>query len=101
MRELCRRVADDPVLAAHFVDNDPDRLGGRLAALLAGAVGGRRQSPDPALVAELRELHLPDAVFDRVLGHLNAALVDAGVEDRTIGFLLRTVAGMRPDIVPD
>jgi len=48
-----------------------------------------------------RGLHITDVAFDRVLGHLNAALVDVGADERTIREVLRALSQMRLDIVED
>ena len=44
-------------------------------------------------------LHITDTDFDRVLGHLNAALVDAGADDGTIRAVIISVSGLRTAIV--
>ncbi|MET0964980.1 MAG: hypothetical protein ABWZ02_01200 [Nakamurella sp.] len=46
-----------------------------------------------------RGLHITDAAFDRLLGHLNAAFVDAGTDDGTSRRVLHALSGMRTDIV--
>jgi hemoglobin len=43
--------------------------------------------------------HITDADFDRVLGHLNAALVDGGAEDGTIRSVITAVSGLRTAVV--
>lgn len=40
-----------------------------------------------------------DADFDRVLGHLNAALVEAGAEDGTIRGVLTAIEARRGEVV--
>lgn len=69
--------------------------------LLAAAVGGPGRYTGRAMAQAHRGLHVTDVAFDRVLGHLNAALVDAGADDRTIREVLTTLSRMRIDIVEE
>jgi hemoglobin len=96
--EFYRRIAADPALAGYFDGVDMDRLRRHQVELLAAVVDGRRYAGRSMADAH-RGLRITHAAFDRVLGHLNAALVDVGTDDRTIATVLRTVAEMRSDVV--
>ena len=95
------RIAADPGLAGYFKDADMDQLHRHQVELLAAAVGGPGRYTGRSMAEAHRGLHVTDAAFDRVLGHLNATLVEVGADDRTIGKVLRTLSAMRLDIVED
>lgn len=99
--EFYERVAADPTLAGYFADAEMDRLRRHVVELLAAAVGGPGHYTGRSMANAHRGLHITDEAFDRVLGHLNAALVDVGAHDRTIREVLRTLSGMRMDIVEE
>lgn len=80
---------------------DMDRLRRHVVELLAAAVGGPGQYTGRTMAKAHQGLHITDEAFDRVLGHLNAALVDVGADDRTIREVLRALSGMRMDIVQE
>lgn len=99
------RIAADPSLTRFFVGADLDRLRDHQVELLAAAVGGPSRYSGRYTGREMARAHhglrITDAAFDRVLGHLNAALVDAGADERTIRQVLRTLSQMRLDIVEE
>jgi hemoglobin len=99
--QFYERIAADPKLTRFFEGADLDRLRAHQVELLAAAVGGPSRYTGRDMVQAHRGLHITDAAFDRVLGHLNAALVAAGAEERTIRQVLRTLSQMRLDIVED
>lgn len=99
--EFYERIAADATLAGYFAGADMDRLRRHVVELLAAAAGGPRSYSGRSMAQAHRGLGITDAAFDRVLGHLNAALVDVGADDRTIREVLRTLSGMRLDIVED
>ena len=99
--QFYERIAADPSLARYFAGVDLDRLRAHQVELLAAAAGGPGRYTGREMLQAHRGLHITDAAFDRVLGHLNAALVDAGAHDWTIRQVLRTVSQMRLDIVED
>lgn len=95
------RIAADPSLTRFFVGADLDRLRDHQVELLAAAVGGPSRYSGREMARAHHGLRITDAAFDRVLGHLNAALVDAGADERTIRQVLRTLSQMRLDIVEE
>jgi len=99
--QFYERIAADPVLTGYFADADMNRLRRHVVELLAAAAGGPGQYSGRTMADAHRGLHITDAAFDRVLGHLNATLVDVGTHDRTIREVLSTLSGMRLDIVED
>ncbi len=99
--QFYERIVADPTLAGYFDGVDMDQLRRHQVELLVSAVGGPHQYSGRAMADAHRGLHITDAAFDRVLGHLNATLVDVGVHDRTIRDVLRNLSAMRLDIVED
>jgi hemoglobin len=97
--QFYERIAEDASLTEYFKGADMDRLRRHQVELLAAAVGGPNRYTGRSMVQAHRGLHITDAAFDRVLGHLNATLVDVGADDRTIREVLRALSGMRLDIV--
>jgi hemoglobin len=93
------RIATDPLLAGHFVGIDQAVLRGHQVDLLAEVAGGPQQYTGRTLAEAHAGLNVTDADFDRVLGHLNAALVEAGVEDRTIRHVLTAIDALRGEVV--
>jgi hemoglobin len=101
VQEFYERIAADPSLVEYFADADMDRLRRHVVELRAAAVGGPGQYTGRTMAKAHQGLHITDEAFDRVLGHLNAALVDVGADDRTIREVLRALSGMRMDIVQE
>ena len=99
--QFYERIAADPSLTRFFAGADLDRLRAHQVELLAAAVGGPGRYTGREMSHAHRGLHITDAAFDRVLGHLNATLVDVGADERTIRQVLRALSQMRLDIVED
>jgi len=99
--QFYQRIAADASLTKYFKDADMDRVRRHQVELLVVAAGGPGTYTGRSMAQAHRGLHITDAAFDRVLGHLNATLVDVGADDRTIREVLRTLSGMRLDIVED
>jgi hemoglobin len=99
--QFYERIAADATLTEYFDGADMDRLRLHVVELLAASVGGPNRYTGRSMAQAHRGLHITDGAFDRVLGHLNATLVDVGADDRTIREVLRTLSGMRLDIVED
>ena len=98
--EFCHRLASDPTLARHFPGVDMDTLRRHQLHLLT-ATTGARPCTDPQLEAAHHGLTITitDDDFDRVLGHLNAALVAAGADDGMIRSALTAVSRLRTPII--
>ena len=99
--QFYERIAADSSLTRFFEGADLDRLRAHQVELLAAAVGGPSRYTGRQMSQAHQGLHITDVAFDRVLGHLNAALVDAGADERTIRQVLRALSEMRIDIVED
>jgi hemoglobin len=96
------RTARDRLLTNYFAGERADEMRQHLIALLSAAVADQPRSAH-STVRELtrvhRDLNITDTAFDRVLGHLNAAFVEAGTDDGTSRRVLIALSGMRTDIV--
>jgi hemoglobin len=96
------RTAADRVLTTYFTGDRADEMRRHLVELLSAALADQHRSAYPT-VRRLAQVHsglgITDAAFDRVLGHLNAAFVDAGTDDGTSRRVLVALSGMRTDIV--
>jgi hemoglobin len=95
------RIAADPILAGFFVGVDQAKLRGHQVDLLAVVAGGPGRYTGRQMSAAHAGLNITNADFDRVLGHLNAALVEAGAADGAIRDVLTAVNALRDDIVGD
>lgn len=93
------RVLADPQLATFFRGIDEQRLRRHQTMFLTMATGGPVTGPSFDLVAAHRHLGIGDEAFDRVAGHLVAALQIAGVEQPLIDKLMGVVGSLRPQIV--
>ena len=94
------RVGNDPVLADSFADLDADRVERHQVLLLAAAAGDLPSTASAMLKAH-NGLQITNHAYDRVLGHLNAAMVDAGTDDGTIRRVISVLSRMRVEIVQD
>ena len=99
--QFFERITADPSLTRFFAGADLDRIRAHQVELLAAAVGGPGRYTGREMLQAHRGLHITDVAFDRVLGHLNAALVEVGADDRVIRQVLRALSQMRLDIVED
>ena len=93
------RVSHDRALAGYFEGVDMDGLRRHQVELLAAATGGPGNYSGREMATAHAGLNITDTAFDRVLGHLNAALVDAGADDGTIRAVVTVLSGMRNEIV--
>jgi hemoglobin len=91
-------VLSDSTVAGHFRVRDPAAWRRHQLELLAAAVGGpQRNSTAGQLVAPGAE-RLTAAEFHRVLGHLRAALYQAGAHEAAIRDVIEAVA-QTPDLI--
>jgi hemoglobin len=97
--EFMERVVADPPLAAHFVNADMNALRRHQVDLLAAALGGPQDYTGRNLTIAHAGMNITDAEFDRVVGHLNAALVEVGADDGTIRTVIGAVGATRDQIV--
>ena len=93
------RVLHDPHLARYFIHVDLPRLKRHQALMVTKVLGG----PDAYTGRSLRDAHshlaITAADFARVMGHLGAALQDAGVPEEIIGRTAAAVQQTKPEIV--
>ena len=97
--DFMERVVADPPLTAHFVNSDLKVLRSHQVDLLTAALGGPRDYRGRDLTIAHAGLNITDTEFDRVVGHLNAALVEVGADDGTIRTVIGAVAATRDQIV--
>jgi hemoglobin len=97
--DFYQRVLHDPQLARYFIDVDLPRLKRHQALMITKVLGG----PDGYTGRSLRDAHsnleITAADFQRVLGHLAAALQHAGVPEDIIGRAATAVRHTKPEIV--
>jgi hemoglobin len=96
------RTAADRVLTNYFAGDRAEEMRLQLIELLSAALVDEHRSAYPTvrkMAQTHRGLNITDAAFDRVLGHLNAAFVDAGTDDGTSRRVLVALSRMRADVV--
>lgn len=97
--DFYHRVTADTELAPFFAGTNMNKLKGRQVEFFAAALGG----PHVYTGAALREVHrgrgISQGHFDRVAGHLTAALSAAGVPDDITSQVIGLVAPLADDIV--
>jgi methyl-accepting chemotaxis protein len=93
------KVLADPTLAPYFAGTRMGQLKDRQTRFLSAALGG----PKPYRGRDMREVHAGMGItqdqYDRVTGHLVAALTDLGIDDVTICGVVSVVAPLAPSIV--
>jgi hemoglobin len=96
----CDRVLADPQLAAHFAGSDLNALKQQQAESLVQLVGG--PSRPPAQPLPPLQARVPPSGWhaERLIGHLIAALVWAGVPRGAMEEVLEAVAPLSPDVRP-
>jgi len=85
VRVFHARLEADPDVQHFFPPERADDLMARQRRYFAAMLGGPHADPDADLAAELAAAHASVAIEDRhvsvVVGHLRAALIEAGVSD--------------------
>jgi hemoglobin len=97
--EFYDRVHADPLLAPYFAGVDMPTLRRHQVDMLSAATGGRQKYSGRDMAAAHAGLDITDEAFDRVVGHLNATLVETGADDGTIRAVLGALVPLRPSIV--
>lgn len=97
--EFYDRVVADPELAKYFVGIDMGALRRHQAAMLSEATGGPRQYDGREMGAAHAGLHIDDAAFTKVVGHLLATLESLGVDEHTVSTVAQTLGPLRTSIV--
>ena len=99
--DFYQRVLADPELAGYFADVELDRVKAHQRMFITAAIGG----PTAYRGRPMREvhagLHIRDAEFDRVVGHLAATLTSLGVACSTIGMIADILGPLREQIVEE
>jgi hemoglobin len=106
VEEFYRRVAGDPQILPYFAGKDMaymKRHQRKLWSILLGVQWSEEGDPLPPLATYLEDSHrhlgISSPHFDRVVGHLQAALVTVGWPADTAVILLDLVSGVRPHVV--
>jgi len=97
--EFYDRVVADPQLAGYFEGADMVGLRRHQVEMLSAATGGPKSYTGAEMAAAHAGLDVSGQAFDRVVGHLHAALAALGVQDQTISSVLGAVSPMRSAIV--
>ncbi len=97
--ELYDRICADRSLAPYFAGVDLPTLKRHQVDMLSAATGGPQKYSRRDMAAAHAGLNITDEAFDRVVGHLNATLVETGADDSTIRALLGALSPLRLSIV--
>lgn len=93
------RVLADPALAGYFEGRDMDRLKRHQRLFVGQALGAREPYPGQTMERAHSGLAVTGEAFDLVVGHLAAALAEAGVDAPTIGTIAEALLPLKPDVV--
>lgn len=93
------KVLADPELAGWFEGRDIDRLKRHQRLFVGQALGAAEPYPGRTMQRAHSGLGITGAAFDRVVGHLAAALAEAGVDEPTIGAIAEQLLPLKPDVV--
>ena len=93
------RVLEDPSLARYLDDVDMPRLREHQREFMTAALGGPDTYGGRSMHAAHQALRITDSAFDAMVGHLTAALREAGVSQPTFGELVETLSSLRDEIV--
>ena len=97
--EFYDRVLADEQLAGYFTDTDTEALREHQTAFISHVTGGPDSYDGREMAAAHAGLEITDADFDRVAGHLQAALEAFDVAEADIETVLDEVSALRPAIV--
>jgi hemoglobin len=99
VNDFYERVLGDPQLAPYFEGVDMARLKRHQALLVTQVLGGPANYDGRSLSEAHAGLGIDSDDFNAVVGHLAAAMKDAGVPDDIIGRAGAVVVATEPDIV--
>ncbi len=99
VEDLYRRLLQDETLRPYFDGVDMERLKRHQRAFLTTAFGGPQEYSGRTLEAAHARFDITDEAFDRVAGHLVAALAGLGVPEEQIKEVAAAVLPLRPAIV--
>jgi hemoglobin len=97
--DFYERVLADPELAGYFTGVDVNRVKAHQRMFMTAALGGPAAYRGRPMREAHAELHLRDADFDRVVGHLAATLTSLGVGCPTIDTIAGILGPLRAQIV--
>jgi hemoglobin len=92
-------VLGDATVAGHFTVRDPAAWHRHQLEMLAAAIGGPQRNTGASQTTAPGPGRLTEAEFNRVLGHLRAALSQAGAHETAIRDVIGAVAKTRDLIV--
>lgn len=93
-----RKILGDPLLAPRFADVDLAALMRRQCLFMAFATGRVERYEGASIRAVHAPLSLGNHDFDRVAGHLAAALADVGAPGTLIARVMAVVETTRADV---
>lgn len=94
-------VLGDETLAPFFEGVDMPALRRHQTLFVSQVLGGPADYDGRALNVAHQPLGITDAAFDSVVGHLVAAMQEAGVPEDVLGRAGAAVQGTRPDVVAE
>ena len=99
--DFYERVLADPELAGYFSGVDVNRVKAHQRRFMTAAIGGPAAYRGRPMRGAHAGLHIRDADFDRVVGHLTATLTSLGVDGPTIDTIADTLGPLRVQIVDE
>jgi hemoglobin len=99
MERFFDRILADPTLAPVFERVNIPRHVASTSRFVAAATGGPEPWTGRSMERAHRNLHVTDEQFDRVAGHLAAALHELSVPSDVASEVLTLVGSLRPQIV--
>ncbi|HET7722707.1 MAG TPA: group 1 truncated hemoglobin [Acidimicrobiales bacterium] len=97
---LYARLVVDPDLMSYFDGRDMGRLKAHQRALVTVALGGTAEEYTGRMMQPAHAgMAITHEAFDKVLGHLEAALLDAGAASATAAKVLAILQPLRGDVV--
>jgi hemoglobin len=93
------RVLDDDDLSPYFTEADVPSVKRHQVLLLSQVLGGPAEYDGRELGEAHRGLGITSDHYDKVVGHLVAALTDLGADDEVLAAAGGVVAGVKADIV--
>jgi hemoglobin len=95
------RVLGDPELAGYFTGLDVNRVKAHQRMFMTAALGGPAAYRGRPMRRAHAGLHIRNADFDRVVGHLAATLTSLGVDGPTIDTIADLLGPLREQIVDE
>ena len=93
------KVLSDPILKDFFADTNMDRQRAHQTAFVSMAIGGPNEYKGRAMRPAHEGLGIEDMHFNAVATHLQASLLEAGVEEADVETIIATVGSLHDDVV--